>query len=81
MRQYMITGPHKIAMPFLMDWCDEASVARWVQPEPALPSWTIADQRMRESGRASKVKHPSPHHANLSYRTPRTTRGGSIQKA
>jgi hypothetical protein len=30
---------------------------------------------MRESGRASKVLHPSPHHESLTYRAPRTTGG------
>ena len=80
MRQYMISGPDKIAMPFLVDWCDEASVAHWEQPEEALPSWTVADERMRTTGRPSKVKNPSPHHATLIYRIPRTTLGGPIRK-
>ncbi len=80
MRQYMTTGDHKRAMPHLLHWCDEASVAHWSQPETALPSWTEADQRMRESGRVSKVNHPSPQHASLSYEAPRTTRGGTIQR-
>lgn len=81
MRQYMISGAHKKAMTFLLEWCDEASVAHWDQAEEALPSWTTADQRMRESGRPSKVKHPSPQHASLTYRIPRTTIGGPIRKA
>jgi len=81
MRAYMTAGPHKKAMPHLLHWCDEASVAHWEQAESALPTWTEADRRMRESGRASKVLHPSPEHASLSYRVPRTTRGGTIQRA
>jgi hypothetical protein len=80
MRQFMISGPHKTAMTFLLEWCDEASVAHWDQPEATLPSWTIADQRMRESGRPSKVKNPSPHHASLTYRIPRATIGRAIRK-
>ena len=79
MRKYMTTGSHKHAMPHLLDWCDEASVAHWTQIETELPSWGEADKRMRESGRVSKVRHPSPQHANLKYRTPRTTRGGTIR--
>lgn len=81
MRAYMISGAHKRAMPHLLHWCDEASVAHWTQAETGLPSWTEADRRMRESGRTSKVLHPSPQHAGLQYRAPRTTTGGPIRRA
>ncbi len=80
MRAYMISGAHKQAMPHLLEWCDEASVAHWTQEEDTLPSWTEADRRMRETGRISKVRHPSPQHATLSYRTPRTTASGQIRR-
>jgi hypothetical protein len=76
---YMTTGSHKVAMPHLLDWCDEASVIHWEQADETLPSWTEADRRMRESGRASKVRHPSNQHASLSYRDPRTTRAAPIK--
>jgi heme-degrading monooxygenase HmoA len=79
MRLYMTTGSHKVAMPYLLDWCDEASVVHWEQTDEILPSWAEADRRMRESGRASKVRHPSTQHASLSYRDPRTTRAGPIK--
>ena len=90
MRQFMLSGPHKAAMPRLIQWCDEASVAHWTEPDTVaspqtldpnpepLPQWSEADRRMRESGRPSKVKHPSPNHATLNYRTPRTTRSAKI---
>jgi hypothetical protein len=81
MRRYMTTGSHKAAMPKLLDWCDEASVVHWNQPEAALPSWTEADERMRAGGRASKVRHPSAQHASLSYRAPRLTAAGKIKPA
>ena len=87
MRMYMTSGSHKSAMPHLLDWCDEASVAHWTQPDSALPpalpadfpNWTEADQRMRQQGRASKVLHPSPNHLSLTYDPPRTTGGATIR--
>jgi heme-degrading monooxygenase HmoA len=79
MRHFMTTGSHSAAMPRLLDWCDEASVVHWDQAEAALPSWTEADQRMRASGRASKVRNPSPQHATLSYRTPRVSTVGEVR--
>jgi hypothetical protein len=81
MRRYMTSGAHKSAMPRLLDWCDEASVAHWDQREETLPSWEEADQRMRSSGRSSKVRNPSSRHATLTYAAPRTTRGGFIRPA
>lgn len=81
MRRYMNSGPHKKAMPHLLHWCDEASVAHWVQPDAALPDWSEAHRRMRSEGRPSKVLHPSAHHADLSYAAPRTTASGTIRPA
>ncbi|MDP9172017.1 MAG: DUF3291 domain-containing protein [Acidobacteriota bacterium] len=78
MRRYMTSGAHKKAMPHLMRWCDEASVAHWEQEESTLPSWEEADRRMRESGRISKVNNPSAEHAGLNYRKPRTSGGRAI---
>ena len=80
MRAYMLSGAHKQAMPKLLDWCDEASVAHWPQTETELPSWEEADRRMRETGRVSKVRHPSPQHAGMDYAAPRTTAGTVIRK-
>lgn len=73
MRGYVLGGAHRIAMPRLVAWCDEASVVHWTQPEDALPSWEEADRRMRADGRPSRVRHPSPDHAGLTYRAPRLT--------
>jgi heme-degrading monooxygenase HmoA len=75
MRRYMISGAHASAMPHLMHWCDEASVAHWEQEDSTLPPWEEADRRMRQTGRASKVNHPSADHVALTYRAPRTSGG------
>jgi hypothetical protein len=72
MRQFMNSGAHKRAMPHLLNWCDEASVAHWQQEEAELPSWAAAAERMRKEGRPSKVRFPSPNHAALNFRDPRT---------
>ncbi len=81
MRRYMTTGSHRTAMPRLLDWCDEASVVHWEQPEDAIPTWAWADKQMRETGRASKVHNPSSQHVTLTYRTPRTFGAGPIRPA
>jgi hypothetical protein len=81
MRQFMTQGPHRAAMPNLLDWCDEASVVHWDQPEDGLPAWIEADQRMREGGRPSKVNFPTSGHATLGYPPPRATTAGLIRPA
>ena len=78
MRAYIVSGAHLKAMPKLLHWCDEASIVHWEQDRPDLPDWEEADRLMRSDGRPSKVRHPTPDHAGLQYRTPRTTRAVSI---
>lgn len=63
MRAYRNTDAHMRAMPKLLGWCDEASVAHWQQAAPGLPEPAVALERMRAEGRLSKVRHPSPAHA------------------
>lgn len=59
MRAYRSTGAHGSAMPKLLDWCDEAAVAHWTQPQAELPDWAEAHRRMMSEGRTSKVRKPS----------------------
>ena len=59
MSAYRITPPHLCAMPKLLEWCDEAAVVHWNEESAELPAWGIAERRMAESGRLSKVNYPS----------------------
>jgi len=81
MRRFMRTGAHKTAMPHLLNWCDEASVAHWEQEDSTLPGWADAARRMRELGRASKVLSPSPRHAGLAFPDPKASAGSMIRRA
>jgi heme-degrading monooxygenase HmoA len=64
MRAYRDHGLHRALMARLVTWCDEAAVAHWDQPDDEpLPGWAEAHERLQRTGRASRVKHPSPDHA------------------
>lgn len=62
MKNYRNMGAHQIAMRLLSTICSEASVARWQQEEPELPTWEEAHRRMLAEGKLSKVKYPSTLH-------------------
>lgn len=59
MKRYMLSGPPGRVMRRLMEWCDEAAVAHGTQESPEPPSWEQAHHKLQESGRLSKVDHPS----------------------
>jgi hypothetical protein len=63
MKRYRDGDWHKRAMPKLLVWCDEASVARWTQETPDLPTGAGMLGTMKASGRTSKVRNPSPGQA------------------
>jgi heme-degrading monooxygenase HmoA len=79
MRSYMLSGAHKIAMPRLLDWCDEASVVHWQASDPGLPDWQEAEERMRRDGRPSKLRSPSASHATLQFAPRRPFATNAIQ--
>lgn len=62
MRAYRNSAPHLEAMPKLIGWCDEGSVAHWTADTEAVPSPAEIVERMKQ-GRTSKLRHPSPGHA------------------
>jgi hypothetical protein len=74
MNAFRTSGAHREAMPKLLDWCDEASVAHWIQPSTELPTWLEAHRRMVAEGRLSKVNHPSPAQQAAEIPAPRPSR-------
>lgn len=60
MKRFRDTAAHKTAMPTLLDFCDEASLAHWVQDTDRLPDPAGMLERLHTAGRLSKVRHPSP---------------------
>lgn len=79
MRAFMTSGAHREAMPKLLDWCDEASVAHWTQDSDREPDWEEAHRRMRGEGRASKVKNPSEAQRRFELPEPRFQRGATLK--
>jgi quinol monooxygenase YgiN len=73
MKAYLLSGAHRKAMPKLAEWADEASVVHWHQDHPDRPDWTEAARRMKAEGRPAKLRHPGPHHADMSFPDPSTT--------
>jgi heme-degrading monooxygenase HmoA len=74
MDAYRTNAAHRDAMPKLLDWCDEASVAHWTQESPELPSWQEAYERLIRDGRPSKVRNPSAAHLAHEFPAPRPSR-------
>jgi len=72
MRSFMMGGSHRRAMPKLLDWCDEASVAHWKQAASDLPGWDQAHRKIVEQGRPSKVRFPSNDHIARRIPEPRS---------
>ncbi len=62
MRAFMLAGPHGPAMRKLLDWCDEAALVHWTQPDAVLPAWPEAHRRLIAEGRPSKVNYPTAAH-------------------
>jgi hypothetical protein len=74
MRAFMLVGAHRRIMPRLLQWCDEAAVAHWLQDSLEPPSWQDVHRRLQQEGRASKVDHPSAAQLRFEILPPKTTR-------
>lgn len=71
MRAFRNTGAHRRVMPKLLDWCDEATYAHWLQAEPEPPELPAAYERLIREGIVSKVRQPTAEHASRHFPPPR----------
>ena len=78
MRAYILSGSHRRVMPKFANWCDEASVVHWTQPDAVRPSWASAGERMLREGRPSKVRRPSADHECMAFAPPPMSGGAAI---
>lgn len=74
MKNFMLAGPHRVAMRKLLEWCDEAALVHWLQEARDLPEWKEACRRLQTEGRRSKVNHPSPNQIAYKFAEPRVGR-------
>lgn len=79
MKAFMHATPHGPTMRRLLDWCDEASLVHWSQDDAALPTWGEAHRRLEQSGRRSKVNHPSAVHDAHRFPAPVVRRTGELR--
>lgn len=70
-KKFMVRDAHGQAMRRLLEWCDEAAVARWNQDSRELPDWQEAHRRMQAEGRPSKVRFPSAAHQRFEIPAPK----------
>lgn len=63
MKTFRDRNEHKAAMPKLLNWCDEASVARLEQTGTDVPDGEAVFQTLSRGGRTSKVRHPTAEHS------------------
>ena len=76
MKNFMLAGAHRGAMPKLAHWCDEAALTHWIQEDTEAPTWDTAYAHLKSEGRRSKVHHPSAAHEAFEFPPPRITSGG-----
>jgi hypothetical protein len=79
MKAFMLASPHGPAMRKLLDWCDEAALVHWSQPDPELPPWPEAHARLQGEGRPSKVNHPSQDQRQFVIAPPRVSARAEVR--
>jgi heme-degrading monooxygenase HmoA len=71
MKAFRGSGPHAMAMPKLVEWCDEAAYTHWTTTENSLPEWPQAHEILVKEGRLSRVARPSQDHTARHFPEPR----------
>jgi hypothetical protein len=74
MRAFRNSGDHRVAMPKLYEWCDEATYSHWEQEGEAAPDLKTAFDRLVTEGVVSRLKFLSENHATLTFPAPVKTR-------
>ena len=70
MRYFRNHGAHQKAMTKLAEWCDEATYVHWVQPGETAPTLVAGAERLIREGVVTRLKYPSPNHANRTFPMP-----------
>ena len=63
MKHYRDHHAHKAAMPKMLNWGDEAAMARYEQAAGTAPTAVEARDALASRGRISKVRYPTADHA------------------
>ena len=71
MRAFLLVGSHRKAMSAIQEMADEAAVVHWVQDDSSAPDWQQSYRRLVESGRPTRLKHPSADHSAGKIAPPR----------
>ena len=73
MKLFRNNDPHKSVMRKLPNWCDEAAYVHWTQETSDFPNWDEIYRRLLSEGKLTKVQHPSPQQAAMTYPAPART--------
>ena len=79
MKAYMLSGVHRQVMRKLLEWCDEAAVAHWMQDSAEEPTWQEAHAQLLKIGRMSKVNRPSKAQSEFQIPAPQVSPGGEAR--
>ena len=71
MKAYRGSGAHGAVMKRLPGWCDEAAYTHWESFDTAIPMWPEAYERLKNTGKLSRVEHPSRAHEAREFPAPR----------